>query len=96
LVLVFRLATFLGKTVSELLDSISWDEFIYWQAYMHLEPPERAANQRTAAILAQITNMSGKSLRDGKTVTAEDFLGTKKKQTMEEQIQFMKSIGGGE
>ena len=71
---------------------MTWDEFIYWQAFLHLEPIDDHANQRTAAILAQITNMSGKSLREGKTVTPDDFLGVPKKQSMHDQIAFFKSI----
>lgn len=91
---VFRLAFLLRKTISEL--DISWREFMYWQAYLKLEPPDQGDNQRTAALMAQITNMSGKSLREGKKVTADDFLGTGKTkvQSMEEQIAFMKSLGG--
>lgn len=88
---VFRLASHLGKTVAEL--DISWDEFIYWRAYFSEEPPEEAANLRTAAVLAQITNMSGKSLPKGKRVTADDFLGGRKVQTAEEQIAFMRGLG---
>ena len=71
---------------------MTWEEFIYWQAYLHLEPPEHPANVRNAALMAQITNMSGKSLKGTKTVTIDDFLGTKKQQTAEEQIAFLKSI----
>jgi len=82
----------LGKTVSEL--DITWDEFIYWQAYLGMEPPDEAATQRTAMILAQITNMSGRSMPKGKTVTADDFLGKPKEQTLEEQIAFMRSLSG--
>lgn len=91
---VFRLAFLLRKTISEL--DISWREFMYWQAYLKLEPPDQGDNQRTAALMAQITNMSGKSLREGKKVTADDFLdtGKTKVQSMEEQIAFMKSLGG--
>jgi len=90
---VFRLALLLGKTVSEL--DISWREFLYWQAYLQIENPEKGANERTAAIMAQITNMSGRSLPDKKMVTAEEFLGTAKtqQQTMQDQINFMKSLG---
>jgi hypothetical protein len=50
---------------------------------------------RTAALLAQITNMSGKSLREGKSVSIHDFLGKPKRQSMEEQIAFMKGLGSG-
>jgi len=81
----------LGKTVSEL--DMTWEEFVYWQAYLRLEPPEQGDNQRTAALLAQITNMAGRSLPDRKRVKPEDFLGTGKPQTMEEQIAFMKGLG---
>lgn len=87
----FRLAMLLGKTVSEL--DMDWNEFVYWQAYLEIEPPEQAANVRTAAILAQITNMSGKSLRDGAKVSIDDFLGKPKRQTIEQQIAFMKGLG---
>ena len=90
---VFRLAVLLGKTVGEI--DMSWQEFIYWQAYMMIEPPERPANQRTAALMAQITNMSGKSLKDGKTMTADDFLGGRKGQSMADQIAYMKGIDNG-
>lgn len=33
----FRLALALGKTVEELLDSISYEELIEWAAYLNLE-----------------------------------------------------------
>ena len=88
---LFRLALLLGKTVSEL--NISWREFLYWSAYLKLEPPERGDNQRTAALMAQITNMSGRSLKDGQVKSAEDFLGKPKVQDMKDQIAFMKSLG---
>jgi hypothetical protein len=83
----------LGKTVSEL--DMSWREFLHWQAYLQIENPEKGANERTAAIMAQITNMSGRSLPDKKMVTAEEFLGTAKtpQQSMQDQINFMKSLG---
>ena len=85
------MALLLGKTVSEL--DMSWREFSYWQEYLRIEHPERGANKRAASIMAQITNMSGRSLPDKKTVTAEDFLGEKKPQSMEAQIAFMKGLG---
>ena len=88
---MFRLALLLGKTVSEL--KMSWREFLYWQEYLRIEPPDEGDNKRTAALLAQITNMSGKSLPKNRTVKPDDFLGKPKQQTMQEQIDFMKSIG---
>jgi len=44
--------------------------------------------------MAQLTNMSGKSLKDGKSVTLDDFLGGRKPrvQSMEEQIAVLKSM----
>ena len=74
---------------------MTWDEFVYWQAFLRLEPPEQGDNQRTAALLAQITNMSGKSLKQGKSVSIDDFLGKPKRQSMEDQIAFMKGLGRG-
>lgn len=90
---VFRLASHLGKTISEL--DITWDEFVYWQVFFKLEPPEKGDNERTAAILAQITNMSGKTLPRGKTLTADDFLGrVPKRQSWEQQLAYMRGLGG--
>ena len=86
----FRLAGYLGKTIGEL--DISWDEFVYWQAFFHLEPIDESDNRRAAAIMAQITNMSGKSLKEGKTVTPDDFLGKSQRQSMHDQIAFFKAI----
>ena len=90
---LFRLALLLGKTVAELKRQMSWREFLHWQAYLHLEPPDKPANERTAALMAQITNMAGRSLPDQKRVTADDFLGKPKTQSMQDQIAFMKSLG---
>lgn len=48
---------------------------------------------RIAVLLAQITNMSGKSLRDGKSMSPEDFLGgSQRAQSMEEQIEMFKKM----
>ena len=50
---------------------------------------------RTAALMAQITNMSGKSLPKGKTVSVDDFMGKSKKgQSIDDQIAFFKSLKG--
>lgn len=88
---LFRLALLLGKTVSEL--RMSWREFLYWNAYLNLEPPDKGDNQRLAILMAQITNMSGKSLREGKSVTADDFIGKPQEQSLQDQIAFFKSLG---
>ncbi len=60
-----------------------------------MEPPDDAENRRAAAIMATITNMSGRSLKDGKKVLAEDFYGTKEEwlQTASEQIALLKGLG---
>lgn len=72
---------------------MSWREFLHWQAYLRMEPPDEADNARTAAVLAQITNMAGRSLPNNERVKPEDFLGKTKKQTLEQQIAFMKGLG---
>ena len=57
-----------------------------------MEPPDQSENARAAAIMAVITNMSGKSLPKGQSVKADDFLG-RSGQTAEQQIEFLKSLG---
>lgn len=94
LVAVYRLAFLLKRTVSE-IGSMSMSEFAHWIAYLKIEPPEQGDTERTAALMATITNMSGRSLPDKKMVKPEDFLGGKKQQTMEEQIAFMKGLSRG-
>lgn len=73
---------------------ITADEFLYWQAFLTLEPPEDSANQRAAAIMATITNMSGRSLKDGRKVSAEDFYGEKGEfvQDAADQIALLKGL----
>lgn len=80
-------------TVAELNERMSWEEFVHWQVYFRDEDPEMPANQRTAALLTQITNMAGRSLPDGKRVKPDDFLGKPRVQSIEDQIAFMKSLG---
>ena len=89
---MFRLALLLGKTLSEL--DMSWREFQHWQAYLNIEPPDKGDNERTAALLSQITNMSGRSLPPNKRVEPSDFIGKAETSpmTIEQQISFMKSI----
>lgn len=75
---------------------MSWREFLHWQAFLRDNHPDQAANKRTAALMAQLTNMSGRQLPDNKRVSAEDFLGQKsepEQQTIEEQIAFLRGIG---
>lgn len=83
----------LGKTLGEL--NMSWREFLLWQEYLRLEPPDHGDNLRTATLMAHIANMSGKTMKKGSSMTPEDFMGGKKQQTMQEQIAFLKGIGNG-
>ena len=71
-------------------------EFNQCLAYLQIEPPEEPANVRTASLMAQIGNFAGKSLKEGKRLTAADYLSKPepKRQTREEQIAFMKSLKG--
>jgi len=85
----FRLASHLGKTVSEL--RMTWREFLLWQAYLDVEPPDRADNMRMASLMACITNMSGKSVR--KPVKPADFL-PRKPMSAAQQRAFFKSLTG--
>jgi len=88
----YRLAFLFRRPLHELKMGMS--EFAAWLAYLNLEPPDEGDNRRTAALMAQITNMSGRSLPDKKRVSADDFLGKKsKRQTAAEQLAFMKSLG---
>lgn len=90
---IYRLAFYFKRPVSEL--NISWREFLHWQAYLRIESPENGDNRRTAALLAQITNMAGRSLPDKKQVKPDDFLRTEAKaQTQDEQKAFLMSFGG--
>jgi len=68
-------------------------EFNQALAFLQMNPPEETANIRTASIMAQIANFSGRSLPDKKMVSADDYLGRKKQaQTAEEQKEFLRSI----
>jgi hypothetical protein len=75
--------------------NLTWREFTYWLAYLDMEPPDQAENYRAAMLLAQITNMSGRSLPDGKRVKPEDFLGKPRAgvQSQAEQKAFLQSFG---
>lgn len=66
-------------------------------AYLEMEPPDQGDNYRSAMMLAQMTNMSGRSLPDGKRVKPEDFMGSGEKdqptgQTEAQQKAFMQSL----
>lgn len=73
--------------------SMSRREFNQCLAYLQIDPPERGDNVRTASLMAQIGNFSGKSLKEGKTLTADDYLGTPKpKQSAASQMAFLRGI----
>ncbi|MEE8481812.1 MAG: hypothetical protein V3S12_00535 [Acidiferrobacterales bacterium] len=74
---------------------MSWREFQHWQAYLNIEPPDKGDNERTAALMAQITNVAGRSLPTNKRVEPADFLGKAETHpmTIDQQIAFMKSLG---
>lgn len=88
----YRLAFYFRRPVSEL--RMSMREFITWQAFLKLEPPERSEDIRNAALQATVMNMSGRSLRKGKYVTPAELLGEEgeKVQSAEQQKMFLKSV----
>lgn len=91
----YRLAFYLKRPVSEL--TITWREFLHWQAYLAIDPPDEGDNQRTALLLAQITNMAGRSLPDRKRVNPEDFIRKREKQqTVEDAKAFLMGLRGNE
>ena len=72
-------------------------EFNQCLAFLHINPPEEGDNLRTASLMAQIGNYAGKSLKDGVSLSADDFLGKPKEvkqQTMEEQKAILMSLRG--
>lgn len=94
LMAVYRLASHLGKTVSE-LSSMPMSEFVGWMAYLRSDPVQEAENARAAALMAQITNMSGRSLPKGRHVKPEEFLPKRRKpQTWQEQKRIFQAITG--
>ena len=88
---MYRLAFQLKKLPAEIL-SMSKREFHQCLAFMQIEPPEQGDNMRTASLMAQIGNFAGKSLKEGKTLSADDYLGKPQQptyQTAEEQKAFL-------
>jgi len=91
LLAAFRLAFYFHRPVSEL--NISFREFLLWLEYLRIEPPDKSANERTASLMAQITNMAGRSLPDRKTMSMRDFLPQKPQTPMEQKAMFMALTG---
>jgi len=73
---------------------MTWRQFNQALAYLQMNPPEQAANHRTASLMAQIANFAGKSLKEGKTVKPSDYL-SKPKQSSVQQKEFLKRITNG-
>lgn len=93
LVAMYRLASHLHRTVGE-ISGIPSSELHHWLAYLKLYPPDEGDTKRTAALMATITNMAGRSLPDKKHVKAEDFLGSEKPagQSWQDQKAFLMSM----
>lgn len=73
-------------------------EFYTWLAYLNIEPPDQAEENRNAALQATIMNMSGRSLHKGKFVTPAQLQGEEPLETVqtpEQQQAFLKSLGRG-
>jgi hypothetical protein len=75
--MLFRVAGLLGRTVEELLDTMSGEEFMGWCAFYHLEPwGYEAANWRMAVVAATTANYSNRKLK--KPLKPSDFLPSDK------------------
>lgn len=82
-------------SVQQLVGAMGWREFQLWQEYMKQYPPDRGEQLRTAALMACITNMSGKSMPEGKRVTTRDFLPEDDPlnlQTQDQTLAFMRAM----
>lgn len=68
-------------------------EFNQCLAYMQIEPAEEGDNRRTASLMAQIANFSGRSLPDRKMMSPDDYLGIpEQSQTPDDQKAFMRGL----
>jgi hypothetical protein len=71
----FRLALALGRTVDELLDSLSYAEFKQWLEFDAMEPlGERRADIRNAMLMAQQANLYRDSKKQSKPYAIRDFM----------------------
>lgn len=65
----------LGRTLDELCQSMTADEFGLWLADYQRDPwGEVRADLRAGIVAAAVTNMAGKTLRQGKTVAPGEFM----------------------
>lgn len=91
---MFRLALALGRTVSEIEDSLGSGELNEWKAYYRIEPfGQERDNLHAANICAVIANYSGK-LRTAKKV--EEFMfqhpEIKRRRETNRTLSMMKAI----
>jgi len=87
-----RLSLDLGKTLSELLESMTPREFALWVQYYAEFPPEEPANYRAASIQAAVYNASG-NLKLGSSAKPKDFMPKPKPKPMsaEQLAAFVKT-----
>ena len=79
----------LGKTVTELVEQCTGPELVDWAAYFDIEPPEEAANWRTAHMIANMARLKGHRVK------AKDFMParrTKRRQSVADQIATFKAL----
>ena len=79
--MLFRVAALLGRTVEELQQTMTADEFIEWCAFYQIEPwGFEMANWRAALVSMTVANFSG---RVKKPLKIGDFLpGAKRKRKL--------------
>jgi hypothetical protein len=70
-----RLALALGRSVDELLDSVTYRELTNWAAYYEAEPwGEWRADARTAQITAMLANVNRDPKKQPKPYSVQDFM----------------------
>lgn len=73
-IFLHRLALALGRTVDELLDSISYPELVRWGKYYSIEPfGEWPANMRAAQIVATLANINRDSKKRPRPYEITEF-----------------------
>ena len=75
--MLFRLALALGKTISELQQTLTHSEFIDWCAFYQLEPwGENRADLRAGIIASTMTNLYASWVGSKTTTNPADFMPT--------------------
>lgn len=93
MVIMFRIAMILGRTINELRNTMSARELGWWVAYLSEYPPERDADYRTALICDSIFKAAGSKRSKIELFLPDRSLPKRRAQTMEEQIALMKGFG---